>query len=62
LHLLASHSAKHQLIPLRVSKPVPPRRLLYITKSGCPHSVHPWLPLEHSFSVLSGTTSQKIST
>lgn len=33
-------------------KPVPPGHLLHITKFGCQYQVQPWLPLEHSFCVL----------
>lgn len=54
---LASHSAKPQLffmIPSCLQKQY------HLGDSGCQYKVQPWSPMEHSFPVLSGNTSQKI--
>ena len=59
---MASHSAELQLLCIIPSCLQNQYHLGdYITKSSCQHKVQLRLPLEHSFSVLSGNTSQRIS-
>ena len=61
--LLASHTLSISSSPWsrHAFKPMPSGWLLHITKSSYQHEIQPWLSLQHSFSVLSGNTSQKIS-
>lgn len=60
---LASQRAELQLVFMTLScfqNQYPPCWYLHITDSCCPYEIQPWLPLEPSFFVLSGNTSQKL--